>query len=198
VGKFAEYIPRPEGAGQHGDVEHLIIRTALETDLPEIAEIAAERQGDCVDRWRPVFDRLYAHARATPPEHRKALLLAAALPGRVVGYAKAGWFTPPADAPANAAPEGWYLTGVVVRPEFRRRGIGARLTRARLEWIAPRRARAYYFTNERNRVSIELHESLGFVELTRDFWYPETTFEGGVGVLFYCDLAKVPSGATTS
>ncbi len=86
------------------------------------------------------------------------------------------------------APEGWYLGGVIVRPAWRRRGIGAALTAERLAWIAQRAGEAYYFVNARNRASIALHEPFGFVEVTRDFAFPGVTFEGGEGILFRAPL----------
>jgi ribosomal protein S18 acetylase RimI-like enzyme len=106
----------------------------------------------------------------------------------VAGYGLAGRFDPPADAPANHAPAGWYLQGLIVRPESRRLGLGAELTRGRLEWLAGRTQQAYYFANSLNRASIELHAGFGFEELSRDFWYPDVTFTGGQGVLFRATL----------
>jgi len=57
-----------------------------------------------------------------------------------------------------------------------------------LNWIAQRDRYAYYFANAQNRVSIELHEQFGFMELTQDFTYPGVTFEGGIGILFRVEL----------
>jgi ribosomal protein S18 acetylase RimI-like enzyme len=116
----------------------------------------------------------------------------------IAGYGRAGSFAPPAGSPANVAPAGFYLTGVIVDPAFRRRGIGLALTGARLDWIKSRSPRAYYFANEHNRVTIDLHLQLGFVELTRDFSHPQVRFENGAGILFGCDLARaVPDAAKT-
>jgi hypothetical protein len=39
------------------------------------------------------------------------------------------------------------------------------------------------------RSSQELHVGLGFVEVTRDFWFPGLTFDGGQGILARADLA---------
>lgn len=77
-----------------------------------------------------------------------------------------------------------------MRPDQRRRGIGRALTLARLEWIAARGEKAYYFANEMNRASIDLHAAVGFVELTRDFQHPGAQFSGGSGILFECDFRK--------
>jgi len=94
-----------------------------------------------------------------------------------------------ADAPADTAPGGYYLTGVYVRYGERRRGVGAALIRSRLEWIGTRATEAWFFTNARNTVSIELHRRLGFEEVTRTFSFPGLAFEGGEGILFHCQLA---------
>ncbi len=91
----------------------------------------------------------------------------------------------------SSVPQGWYLTGVVVAEQFRRRGIGLRLTRERLRWISQRAPEAYYFANSLNVASIELHRPIGFEELQRDFHFPNTHFSGGVvGVLFRICLLK--------
>ena len=81
------------------------------------------------------------------------------------------------------APRGYYLVGVSSPRPARRRGVGRALTEARLAWIGDRAREAWYFANVRNTASLELHRRLGFVEVTRSFWYPEVTFEGGEGVL---------------
>jgi len=77
---------------------------------------------------------------------------------------------------------------VIVVPEYRRRSVGRILTQARLDWIAQRDRWAYYFANAQNRVSIELHQQFGFIELTREFSHPWATFEGGIGILFRAEL----------
>ena len=64
------------------------------------------------------------------------------------------------------------------------------LTRQRLAWISERADEAYYFSNARNRVSVDLHRQLGFVEVTRDFAFPDASFEEGEGILFRVDLTS--------
>jgi ribosomal protein S18 acetylase RimI-like enzyme len=68
-------------------------------------------------------------------------------------------------------PAGWYLLGVVVHPKWRRRGIGAALTRERMRWVAQRATEIYYFTHRNNRASQALHERFGFVNVLGD-WIP--------------------------
>ena len=181
---FAEYRPRT-GADPAAPPESLVVRDAAPADADAIARIAQERNGGELEAHVAGFQRSLL-ARSIPP---RSLVLAATVEGRVVGYARAGVFEPPADAPANCAPRGWYLTGVTIAPEMRRRGIGLALTRARLDCIAAHAGLVYYFASAMNRASIDLHARLGFVEVTRDFWYPDTSFTGGVGILFRAALA---------
>jgi len=185
--KFADYTPRSEGPERPSRLEAsdgLVIRESRGSDLVEVAEIAAEREGQTLREWRLVFEQFLEESQTT----ERSLLLVAGLHEGVIGYGKAAYFTPPAGSAPNVAPEGWYLTGVVVRPEFRRRGVGKALTTARLAWIAARSAIVYYVANERNRVSIELHRAFGFSERTRDFYHPGVSFTDGAGILFACDL----------
>jgi ribosomal protein S18 acetylase RimI-like enzyme len=183
MSKFAEYspnaksMPLPDG---------LLLRAARREDTQDVARIMAEREGEPIGRCLPSIERMLDRA------HRGAALLLLATVGDVVaGYGSAGYFIPPEGAPANTVPEGWYLNGVIVCPEYRRCGIGAKLTRARLTWIAQRHSKAFYFASARNLATIDLHKAFGFSELTRDFYYPRVSFEGGVGILFVCE--PIPS-----
>jgi len=104
--------------------------------------------------------------------------------GAVIGYGRAMRFVPDADAPTDIAPSGYYLIGLVVHSEHRRRGVAAALTRARLDWISNQADEAWYFANARNAPSIALHASFGFEEVTRSFFYPRVDFDRGEGILF--------------
>jgi hypothetical protein len=62
-------------------------------------------------------------------------------------------------------------------------GLGERLTAARLGWVGQRATECWYFANARNWASRGLHAALGFQDVTRDFWFPGVTFDGGESVL---------------
>jgi aminoglycoside 6'-N-acetyltransferase I len=51
-----------------------------------------------------------------------------------------------ADEAARGAPAGYYLSGVLMDPVWRRRGIGAALTRARLDWVFAPADEVFYVT----------------------------------------------------
>lgn len=183
--KFAEFEFGAGRCPRLGDSSDLVIRPAHESDLAAAAAIAAAREGAPIERWVAAFGR--THKKGSLGQ---TLFLVAAHEDRIIAYGKAAHFSPPEGSPPNVAPEGWYLTGVVVHPDYRRRGVGSQLTIARLDWIGERSDRAYYVANERNRVSIALHRAVGFVELTRDFHHPYVRFEGGAGILFVKEWAS--------
>jgi RimJ/RimL family protein N-acetyltransferase len=117
------------------------------------------------------------------------LTLVAEDEGRWVGFGRARNLATSALAPSCVA-AGWYLLGVIVAPDFRRRGVATELTRLRLEWVGRRASEAFYFANSLNLASIDLHRKLGFVEVQRPFAFPGTSFGGGgVGVLFRASLS---------
>jgi aminoglycoside 6'-N-acetyltransferase I len=64
-------------------------------------------------------------------------------------------------------PAGYYLSGVLVEPAWRDRGIATALTRARLRWIFARTDEAFYVAGSDNTASLRLHAALGFQEMTR-------------------------------
>ena len=171
---FADYEPLKHGTSAPPG---LSIRPATRDDLPALATIRAARDGIPEEEAAAVFARQFASADAG-----LAQVLVATLEGVPVAYGVAHRMALP------GLPDGWYLGGVVVTPTHRRLGIAARLTRARLDWIAARAERAYYFTNERNRASVDLHAHFGFREVVRGLAVPGLTFTGGVGLLFGVDL----------
>lgn len=176
---FADYQPRDSVAAPLGVANGLMIRVAETRDLTTLALIAAERGGTTQTAQLKLFEKHLLHQ-----ETGQSMMLVAEVSGEVAGFGKCAYCKLPHGAPANAAPEGWYLTGVIVAPKFRRRRIGHALTQARLQWLARRTSKTYYFASAQNRVTIELHRQFGFIEVTRDFSFFNVTFTGGVGILF--------------
>lgn len=172
--RFAEYDPRPSAQAPL-PVE---VREARRADVEAISRLSQQRRGVPLSRIRKKIAR---EIEESQPDH---VLLVAVLDRKVVAFARARRYVPAEDAPANTVPEGYYLLGVVVAPEARRRGVARALTRARLDWIAERADVAFYFAHSENRASHAAHDEFGFVEVSRDFSYPRVTFEGGEGVLF--------------
>jgi ribosomal protein S18 acetylase RimI-like enzyme len=174
---FAEY--RPDVVGEPR-LTGLTTRAARFEDAVRLGELRHAREGKSARLFARAFKRLFKL------EHQSVTV--ACLADRIVGYGRSGYFSPPSAAPANAAPEGWYLLGLLVDEAYRRRGVGHLLTECRLRELAACTSVAYYFANAQNQSTIRLHEQFGFVEHTRDFWYPRVGFHGGAGILFRLDL----------
>lgn len=174
---FAEYAPEVHGTALPTGVK---VREATAADAPEIVAAMVERHDEEPQGFAAQLAREIAAS--------EALVLVATVDGRFAGFGRAAFFEPAVGAPADSAPAGWYLFGVLVTPQHRRRGIARELTRRRLEWIAARSDAAYYIANALNRASLDLHKEFSFSELTRDFSFPDATFTGGVGVLCRADL----------
>lgn len=185
---FAAFDDSPGRSPSPVGVDAIRIRPARLGDVEAVARLFAEREGGDVQ----------AHAAAircalgSEAIGRSSLVLVAEVPcdDPVVGYGKVRLLDGDGGPDLGPAPKGWYLTGVVVAPIWRRRGIGARLTADRLRWISARSRFAYYVSNARNRVSIALHARFGFVEIDRGPVLAGCTFTGGEGVLFRVDLSR--------
>jgi len=164
-------------------LEDVEIRPAVAADCRGVAAIIHERDSVPIADARAHCERDLAGA--------DRLVLVATVGGELAGFARAArWQRPKGKLPDNVAPSGWYLLGVIVRDRWRRHGLGRELTKRRVEWIGERADEAWYFSNARNQTSIDLHGQVGFVEVTRDFSFPDASFEGGEGILFRVDLAK--------
>lgn len=155
------------------------IRLATADDLVDCARLAARRELGDPDVWALQFRR-----RLADPRQR---LMVAIHRGATAGFAWVAHLTPEADG-GHGAPDGWYLSGVVVASEYRRRGLGQRLTQARVEWVLGRASEVFYVVSAHNSASRRLHEAVGFWELTRDFRLPGTVFGDGDGIL--CRLGR--------
>ncbi|WP_052462636.1 GNAT family N-acetyltransferase [Nigerium massiliense] len=173
---FADYSPQTHGEPLPG----LVVRPGVDADLAICGSLCAQREGGDPQAWAERLSRAC--------EGRVALFVAE-VDGAVVGFGKVAHLTPEGDG-GHGAPDGWYLGGVVVAPQLRRRGIGRALTRARCAWVWERDETVYYLVNENNRASLDLHRELGFSEISRDFHVPGVMFSGGAGLLCGADAAS--------
>jgi len=163
----------------------LVVRCGSPADAEALAALVWEREGG----------ELSVHHREIEAElageRPRNVLFVAELHGTLAGFGRTRYLQPALDdAAPNAAPDGWYLAGLIVAPGRRRRGIGANLTRERVAWIAARADEAFYFASASNQASVELHRRFGFLEVTRTFSVPGVRFERGDGVLFRVALTR--------
>lgn len=171
---FADHQPDLQGTPAEVDVE-LLDRAHLDACVA----LAVEREGGPEARWKASLERsLDSSDRAT---------LVALIDREVAGYGTVGWLAPSRSDSDSATPDGWYLLGLVVAPQHRRKGVGRLLTAARLGWIAPRSNRVWYFVSSANRASIDLHTELGFQLIATDIKVPGVAFTES-GELYAVDL----------
>jgi ribosomal protein S18 acetylase RimI-like enzyme len=135
-------------------------------DIPEAVALLREHDpGQEHGEWLARFERDVADEGKYP--------VVAVVDGVVVGYGRTLAFEHEADSPADAAPPGYYLLGLVVAPAYRGSGLGQQLTSERLRWLRQLAIeRVYYYTHRENAASQRLHERLGFRKLTDGFWFP--------------------------
>jgi aminoglycoside 6'-N-acetyltransferase I len=84
---------------------------------------------------------------------------------QVVGYGRVMELSAGEAGPGT--PAGCYLSGVLVDPPWRGRGIATAVTRARLRWAFTHTDTVFYVTGADNPASLRLHAALGFQELKR-------------------------------
>lgn len=171
---FARYQPEAHGV----PLPDVGIREACRADIALTAALAAHRGGGDMVDWAEIQGRQFDDDNRT--------LLVAERAGEVIAYAWLAHLTPVAHGGRNA-PDGWYLSGVVVKPEFRRRGVGRRLTQARVDWVLQRASSVFYVVSASNLASRTLHAELGFREVTTDFSLPGVVFGNADGILCRLD-----------
>ncbi len=167
-------------------VERDLVRRATVADVPQMAALAADRVPGEVDR---LVEDLTTRVTATET-----------CAGFVVdeGDEVVGWgivrHVEPKVVDDDHAPVGWYLMGVIIRDDRQRRGYGAALTRARLDWLGSRADCAHYFTDADNEASRRLHASFGFQQVRDGLTHRTLTFDGGPMTLFTLDLTAKAGG----
>jgi ribosomal protein S18 acetylase RimI-like enzyme len=171
---FAAYEPHAHGVRTDVQVEPL-----ARHHLDACVTLAVEREGGDPAAWRSVLEGAL--------EAIDGVTLVAMVDGELAGYSRLAWLAPGIGHPTTAAPDGWYLLGLVVDPRFRRKGVGRRLTAERLRWLHGRTDRVWYFASNANQASIDLHTEFGFSQRAENLDFPGVSFTG-TGLLFGADL----------
>jgi ribosomal protein S18 acetylase RimI-like enzyme len=176
---FAKYEKKSTGSSSLVG-KGLVIRDCKYPDLSEAAKIQCEREGGELTHHQIKLKAFLEKSN----DPLKANFKVAELNKKIIGLGKSEYIIPPENAPQNCIPEGWYLSGVIVSPGYRRLGIGLELTKARIDWLFRKTDTVYYFANSKNKVSIELHTKLGFKENARNIWAPGLSGDG-VHILYF-------------
>ena len=141
-----------------GVVEDAVrIEPLTQTDVASAVQVAVR-----VLRVRP-GDRGEQFASDITDDRRQ--MFVAKANGQVVAYGRVTELA--ADEAGPGTPAGYYLSGVLVEPALRRRGIALALTRTRLRWVFARTDEVFYVAGADNVASLHLHAALGFQEVKR-------------------------------
>jgi ribosomal protein S18 acetylase RimI-like enzyme len=144
---------KPSGLSE----EPVRIEPLTKTDIASAVQLAAR-----VLRVRP-GDRGDQFASDITDDRRQ--MFVAKANGQVVAYGRVTELTAGEAGPET--PAGYYLSGVLVEPALRRRGIALALTHARLRWVFARADEVFYVAGADNIASLHLHAALGFQEVKR-------------------------------
>ena len=162
------------------NIEGELVRRATLADVPQMVAVAAHRVPGKVDR---LLEELTMRIKATDTCAGFVVVEDAEVVGwSIVRHVES------TVVDADHAPPGWYLMGVIIRDDRQRRGYGAALTRARLDWLETRTDCVYYFTEADNEASRRLHASFGFQWVRDGLTHRTLTFDGGPMTLFTLDL----------
>jgi len=176
------YVPYDPAPASRPPRAAMAVRVATElSELVACAKLAAEYNDE---DHRTSLVNLQRHVGRP----RNAVHIAVNMDDEVLGYGRTTWIFVPSGAPANVSPMGYYLGGLIVASQHRRRGVGARLTAERMRFIARHSADAWYLVNQHNSASIALHDAYGFHETTRDFVFPGVVLDEPGGILGHARL----------
>ena len=141
-------------------------------DIPACVQVLRGHQPEHdVDAWLALFQR-----DVDGPDKHPVVATDGDV---VVGYGRTMPFAAEPDSPPNVGPNGYYLLGLVVPVQHRRRGIGTLLTAERLRWLEGRTDAVFFTTMHDNIASQRMHERLGFERVPGDFWLPFSSSEEG-------------------
>lgn len=182
MGAYAAYDPSPNRRLRRASIE---VREATLDDVDAIARLIAERHERELEKTRATVEKEVRHTTPRGVENR---LFVAEDAGRVAGFGRVALQRPGVHHHPAEMPEGWYLIGVIVAPDARRRGIGEALGRHRLAWIRERADAAFSFINRENWASRDLLLALGFEPQELEFRHERAELEPGQGQLYRARL----------
>ena len=195
---FVEYEPNNKMDRNEFYKKHeLIIRKSVFSDIAAIARINTARVGEKgnYEEEYEYFKKRFEDKISNKSEFFIASIidrLNSNLPEKIVGYS----FVEHCDFTSDEykdykninTPSGWYLLGLGVYEEYRRLGIGSKLTEIRMQWAKKNsdEKKVYFYTNPRNITSQEFHKELGFKRIDGEWFFKAR--EAYRTVLFEIDI----------
>lgn len=135
----------------------IVVRDAESTDITACALLISHHLLDDLEEWKSRFERDLAN-----PQRQ---FLVATVDHSVVGYGHTTFHPGQVEDEIESGPTGYFLSGLLVSPAHRRRGLGRLLTTARIDGLRQMTDVVYYRADPDNQATIDLHARLGFKEI---------------------------------
>jgi ribosomal protein S18 acetylase RimI-like enzyme len=132
----------------------IVIRKATLTDITACALLISNHVSGNLEDWQSRFEQDLAN----PRRH----FLVATVDDSVEGYGHTTFHTGLSEDETKLSPTGYFLSGLMVSPAHRRKGLGQLLTIARIDELRQVTDLIYYRAEHDNQATIELHSRLGF------------------------------------
>jgi len=137
-----------------GATGEMVIRKATSTDIAACAVLICGHVSGNLEDWRSRFERDLAN-----PQRQ---FLVATVDASVVGYGHTTLHSDKSEDETTSSPTGYFLSGLLVSPAHRRKGLGILLTIARIDELRQLTDVIYYRAEPSNQATINLHSRLGF------------------------------------
>lgn len=181
---FVEY--EPENKKDSSDLYNkydLYLRQAAFEDYIEAAKITTAREGEKADHNKNLENfKKHFGRKSGKNEYFVACIKDKNDPystEKVIGYSHIEYcdFTSEEykQYTDHNTPSGWYLLGLGVYPEYRRLGIGTKLTEIRMKWARDNsdEKKVYFYTNPQNITSQKFHEELGYKRIEGEWIFKD-------------------------
>jgi aminoglycoside 6'-N-acetyltransferase I len=149
-----------------GDLLSYDIRPLADSHVTAAADLASASSG------RPAIELAQAYLKTLEQPDDGFLVGAFRNDDMLIGFARTLRLSAEDLRSDRPVPEGWYLLGVNVREEFKRRGIGHALTCARLDHLRNLTDHIYYTVRFDNAASVRLHSRFGFERIDGGYTMP--------------------------
>ena len=134
-----------------------LIRNASPSDLDACALLISNHESGVFEDWRSRFELDLVN-----PQRQ---FLVATIDDLVIAYGHTTFHARISESEVNADLSGYFLSGLLVSPGHRRRGVGRHLTIARIDVLRQVTDMIYYRPEPDNQATIDMHSELGFREI---------------------------------
>jgi ribosomal protein S18 acetylase RimI-like enzyme len=179
---FVEYEPEnKKDRNEFYNRYDLYLRQAVFEDYIEAAKIMTDREGEKANHQKNLeYFKKHFGKRSEVSEYFMACIVDRNDPDsieKIIGYSHIEYCDFKTEEYRKYkninCPSGWYLLGLGIYPEYRRLGIGTKLTEIRMQWAKEHsnENKVYFYTNPKNITSQEFHKEMGFKKIKGEWFF---------------------------